>query len=204
MQFTCPTQDANAARYPPNSDGSRAGMQDPNNKGAGAGFPVADCDGVASPLRMDVHMPSCYDPGAGLDAFTSNMKFPSDSGQGNGKQDCPEGWDHLPHLFFEVYWDTLKFTDMWERDGETQPFVLANGDRTGFSLHGDFVAGWDEATLRTIIEGCDAGDSGMDRCPDPGPLNTGDKCGIPAAYPDPEGEWLGKLPGENPVTGWGV
>lgn len=93
---------------------------------------------------------------------------------------------------------------MWERDGETQPFVLANGDRTGFSLHGDFVAGWDEATLRTIIEGCDAGDSGMDRCPDPGPLNTGDKCGIPAAYPDPEGEWLEKLPGENPVTGWGV
>lgn len=150
-----------------------------------------------------VHLPSCYDPSAGLDAFTANARFPSDAG--GGRQDCPSGWTHVPHLFFEVYWDTPRFSGGWERDGQTQPFVLASGDRTGFSLHGDFVAGWDTAALRKIIDGCDAGDGGMDTCPDPGPLTgAGDTCRIPSAFPDYEEGWLEKLPGDNPVSGWGV
>ncbi len=178
---------------------ARPPRQDPGNRGAGAGFPVVDCDGYASPLRADVHMPSCYDPRGGAGAG-----FPSDAG-GGGKQDCPAGWVHVPHLFFEVYWDTARFADAWDPDGRAQPFVLANGDRTGFSLHGDFVAGWDGDTLRRIVAGCDAGDAGMDRCPDPGPLNAGDPCRIPSAFPDPpQEEWLEALPGDNPVSGWGV
>ncbi|RYP70563.1 hypothetical protein DL771_005382 [Monosporascus sp. 5C6A] len=202
VQFTCPTQDPNAVRYPPDSDGTQAGLQDPTNRGAGAGFPVVNCDGYASPLRQDVHLPSCYDPRAGLDAHASNMAFPRDAG--GGKQDCPAGWVHLPHLFFEVYWDTPQFANAWDPDGRAQPFVLANGDRTGFGSHGDFVAGWDEDTLAAIIDGCDAGDSGMDRCPETGPLNPGDKCRIPSIFPDPQQEWLDELPGDNPVSGWGV
>lgn len=153
---------------------------------------------------ISVHLPSCYDPSAGLDAFTTNMQFPSDAG-GGGKQDCPAGWTHVPHLFFEVYWDTPAFSSLWKRDGRTQPFVLASGDRTGFSLHGDFVAGWDPAALRKIIDGCDAGDAGMDTCPDPGPLTeAGEACRMPAAFPDYEEGWLERLPGDNPVSGWGV
>ncbi|RYP31328.1 hypothetical protein DL767_005841 [Monosporascus sp. MG133] len=166
VQFTCPTQDPNAVRYPPDSDGTRAGLQDPTNRGAGAGFPVVDCDGYASPLRQDVHLPSCYNPRAGPDAHASNMAFPRDAG--SGKQDCPAGWVHLPHLFIEVYWDTPRFADAWDPDG------------------------------------CDAGDGGMDRCPETGPLNPGDKCRIPSAFPDPQQEWLDELPGDNPVSGWGV
>ncbi|RYP53726.1 hypothetical protein DL768_001326 [Monosporascus sp. mg162] len=202
VQFTCPTRDPDAVRYPPDSDGTRAGLQDPTNRGAGAGFPVVNCDGYASPLRQDVHLPSCYDPRAGPDAHASNMAFPRDAG--DGRRDCPAGWVHVPHLFFEVYWDTPRFADAWDPDGRAQPFVLANGDRTGFSSHGDFVAGWDEATLAATIDGCDAGDGGMDRCPETGPLNPGDRCRIPSAFPDPEQEWLEALPGNNPVSGWGV
>ncbi|RYO95967.1 hypothetical protein DL765_011705 [Monosporascus sp. GIB2] len=202
VQFTCPTRDPGAVRYPPDSDGTRAGLQDPTNRGAGAGFPVVDCDGYASPLRQDVHLPSCYDPRAGPDAHASNMAFPRDAG--GGRQDCPPGWVHVPHLFFEVYWDTPRFADAWDPDGRAQPFVLANGDRTGFSSHGDFVAGWDEGTLAAIIDGCDNGHAGMDRCPETGPLNPGDKCRIPPVFPDPQQEWLDELPGNNPVSGWGV
>ncbi|RYP04602.1 hypothetical protein DL764_004339 [Monosporascus ibericus] len=202
VQFTCPTQDPDAVRYPPDSDGTRAGLQDPTNRGAGAGFPVVNCDGYASPLRQDVHLPSCYDPHAGPDAHASNMAFPRDAG--DGKQDCPAGWVHVPHLFLEVYWDTPRFADAWDPDGRAQPFVLANGDRTGFSSHGDFVAGWDEGTLTAIIDGCDAGGGGMDRCPETGPLNPGDRCRIPSVFPDPQKEWLDQLPGDNPVSGWGI
>ncbi|RYO93230.1 hypothetical protein DL766_002169 [Monosporascus sp. MC13-8B] len=202
VQFTCPTRDPGAVRYPPDSDGTRAGLQDPTNRGAGAGFPVVDCDGYASPLRQDVHLPSCYDPRAGPDAHATNMAFPRDAG--GGKQDCPPGWVHVPHLFLEVYWDTPRFAGAWDPDGRAQPFVLANGDRTGFSSHGDFVAGWDEGTLAAIIDGCDAGNGGMDRCPETGPLNPGDWCRIPPVFPDPQQEWLDDLPGDNPVSGWGV
>ncbi|KAH9905678.1 hypothetical protein F4778DRAFT_802125 [Xylariomycetidae sp. FL2044] len=203
VQWTCPTSDANKKRYPTGSDGTQAGLQDPNNKGAGAGFPVVNCDGYASPLRQDVHLPSCYDPGAGLDAYGSNMAFPTSSG--GGRADCPEGWVHVPHLFYEVYWNTPLFASEWDEDGETQPFVLATGDRTGYSSHGDFLAGWDEDTLQAIIDGCDAGDAGMDTCPTIiGGVNKDDKCPIDSLVPDPSSdEWVTALPGDNPLTGWG-
>ena len=175
-------------------------MQDPDNRGAGAGFPVINCDGYASPLRQDVHMPSCYNPAAGLDDYQNNMAFPTSR---NNKLDCPAGWLHLPHLFYEVYYDTGPFTALWTPDGQHQPFVLSNGDRTGYSSHADFVSGWDPATLQAIIDGCDAGDAGMDRCPDiPGGVNKDDACRIPSMVPNPTEEWLTALPGDNPLTGW--
>ncbi|KAI4859810.1 hypothetical protein F4820DRAFT_438687 [Hypoxylon rubiginosum] len=203
VQWTCPTQDSNANRYPANSDGTKAGMQDPTNKGSGAGFPVVNCDGYASPLRQDIHMPSCYNPDAGLDAYQSNTAFPTAAG--GGKADCPDGWTHVPHLFYEVYYDTPRFQNDWDEDGATQPFVLSNGDRTGFSSHADFISGWDAETLQTIIDGCNAGDAGMDTCPEIiGGVNQDDTCQIASAFPDPADDWVTDLPGNNPLSGWGV
>ncbi|KAI2606765.1 hypothetical protein GGR54DRAFT_408140 [Hypoxylon sp. NC1633] len=203
VQFTCATIDDNVNRYPPDSDGLIAGLQDPNNKGAGAGFPVANCDGYASPLREDIHFPSCLNPETDLDDYKNSMAFPTDAGA--GKSDCPKGWTHLPHLFYEVYFDTLQFQNAWVPDGKNQPFVLSNGDRTGFSLHGDFISGWDAETLQTIIDGCDAGTSGMDTCPViKGGVNSNDKCQILSAFPDPADEWIPELPGNNPLSGWGL
>ncbi|KAI0475616.1 hypothetical protein GGR56DRAFT_695371 [Xylariaceae sp. FL0804] len=203
VQWTCPTQDGDADRWPPGSDGTAAGMQDPNNKGSGAGFPVVNCDGYASPLRQDVHLPSCYDPSAGLDAYATNMAFPTPAG--GGAADCPDGWTHVPHLFYEVYWNTPLFASEWDPDGAHQPFVLSDGDRTGYSSHGDFVAGWDVDTLQAIIDGCDAGDAGMDTCPDIiGGVNRDNKCPIASLFPDPAEDWVEALPGNNPLAGWGV
>ncbi|KAI0123870.1 hypothetical protein BJ170DRAFT_99690 [Xylariales sp. AK1849] len=204
VQFTCPRTSYSPPSYPPGSDGTTAGMQDPNNLGAGAGFPLYPCDGYASPLRADVHFPSCYNPKAGLDDYENNMAWPTSS---NGKQDCPSGYIHVPHLFYELYWNTPMFNDLWTPDGKTQPFVLANGDRTGYSLHGDFISGWDTDTLDAIINSCDAGDAGMDTCPDiPGGLNDDNDC--KAASPIIEAlsltDLLTALPGSNPLSGWGV
>jgi hypothetical protein len=61
------------------------------------------------------------------------MQFPT-----NGN--CPEGWEHKPHLFYEVYWNTPLFANEWTPGQGNQPFVLANGDPTGYSLHADFVS----------------------------------------------------------------
>jgi hypothetical protein len=133
VQWVCPRSNTAEPLYPVDSDGLHGvGIQDPTNAGAGVGFPDQNCDGYASPLRADIHFPSCYDPSQGLDAYKTNMQFPT-----NGN--CPEGWEHKPHLFYEVYWNTPLFADLWTPGQGTQRFVLANGDPTGYSLHGDFV-----------------------------------------------------------------
>lgn len=205
IQFTCPRTSYNPPSYPADSDGTTAGLQDPGNEGAGAGFPLYPCDGYASPLRADIHFPSCYNPAAGLDDFKNNMAWPTTT---NGKQNCPSGYTHVPHIFYELYWNTPLFD--WSPDGKTQPFVLSNGDRTGYSLHADFIAGWDLDTLSTIISTCNAGSSGMDKCPDiPGGLNdesVGKTCKITSPVTETESLTapLDKLPGNNPLSGWGV
>ncbi|KAJ5118467.1 hypothetical protein N7448_010174 [Penicillium atrosanguineum] len=205
VQWTCPRSSYDTPSYPTTSDGLHGvGIQDPNNKGAGAGFPDMNCDGYASPLRADIHFPSCYNPKAGLDAYETNTVFPSSKGTTGGKANCPEGWTHLPHIFYEVYWNTPLFAEMWEQGQGSQPFILASGDRTGYSLHGDFIAGWDVDVLQKIIENCDAGDSGMDKCADAGTINnSADSCNIANLIPEKISGVLDKLPGNNPPTGWG-
>jgi hypothetical protein len=133
IQWTCPRSETTNPLYPVNSTGlDGVGIQDPNNSGAGVGFPDQNCDGYASPMRADIHFPSCYDPSQGLDAYETNMVWPT-----NGN--CPTGFIHTPHLFYEVYWNTLLFADLWTPNEGTSPWVLSNGDPTGYSLHGDFV-----------------------------------------------------------------
>lgn len=202
--FTCPRTNTNSPLYPVGSSGlNGVGIQDPGNKGAGVGFPDQNCDGYASPLRADIHFPSCYNPAAGPEAYASNTAFPSSAGaSGAGKQNCPKGWLHLPHLFYEVYWNTPKFASQWTPGQGKQPFVLSNGDPTGYGLHGDFINGWDTNTLQTIIDTCDAGDSGFDKCPNiPGGLtDTSVECHMQSAVDDDVTGTVSALPGNNPVS----
>jgi hypothetical protein len=134
VQWTCPRTDESQPLYPVNSDGLHGvGIQDPTNGGKGVGFSDKNCDGYASPLRADVHFPSCYDPSKDVSDYKNNMVWPT-----NG--DCPKGFVHTPHIFYEVYWNTPLFKDMWTPGQGKQPFVLSNGDPTGYGLHGDFVS----------------------------------------------------------------
>ncbi|KAG9231139.1 hypothetical protein BJ875DRAFT_498552 [Amylocarpus encephaloides] len=200
IQWTCPRSNPGTPLYPVDSDGLHGvGIGDSNNKGAGTGFPDKNCDGYASPLRADVHFPSCYNPAAGLQDYKTNSAFPT-----NNK--CPPGWIHLPHLFYEVYWDTAKFASRWTQGQGNSPWVLANGDPTGYSLHGDFLAGWDVSTLQQIIDNCDAGDSGMDKCPGlMGGLNDpSTSCNIASPIQEVISGTMSALPGNNPVGSWGT
>ncbi|KAK4206385.1 hypothetical protein QBC37DRAFT_300915 [Rhypophila decipiens] len=162
-QITCPRNNFDPPSWPVGSNGSTAGIQDPSNRASGIGFPFQECDAYVSPLRVDIQFPSCYNPAAGLTNYKDNMQFPASLP--GGKQNCPEGWIHTPQLLYEVYWDTPKFLGRWDINGNSQPFVWANGNRTGFSAHGDFIAGWDTTVLQQIIDNCDTGHNGMDKCP---------------------------------------
>lgn len=201
IKWTCPRLDNsyNPPSWPANSNGMMAGMGDPRNKGEGVGFPDMTCDGYASPLRADIHFPSCYNPDAGLTDYKNNMAWPTEN---NGKKDCPEGYIHVPHLFYEAYWDTLKFAGRWEEGKGEQPFVLSNGDATGYSLHADFMSGWDEELLQHIIDTCDAGATGMDKCPGLFYGLNEEECTIESPVDEQVTGSFDTLPGNRQITGW--
>lgn len=201
--ITCPRKDNKSpTSWPAGSDGSTAGIGDPNNLGQGIGFPLQVCDGLYSPMRVDVHMPSCYDPAAGLTNFRSNMAFPTDAG--SGRQDCPKGWVHTPHMFFETYWNTQMFADRMQGVvGKESPFVFSNGDTTGFSAHADFIAGWDETALQQIIDNCNVGHDSLHTCPGLiGGVNDNNNCKATCPVQETVTGKLDKLPGNNPLSGF--
>jgi hypothetical protein len=180
-----------------------AGIGDPVDKEKGVGLPDVHCDGKFSPLRADVHFPSCYNPEVGLTDFHNNMAYPET--KIDGKVDCPPGWIHVPHLFLEVYWSTHLFEDRWTPNQGRQPFVLSNGDVTGYSSHADFMDGWDSDLLQHIINTCDAGsteNNGMDTCPGLFYGVNEANCTIPSEIDEPIGPELDSLPGTNPLRGW--
>ena len=126
VQFVCGTTGADP--WPDQYQGNgHIGFPDPNVGGHGVGFPDANCDGYTTPLRYDLHFPSCYNPAVNRDDYQNNMAFPSSVGATPGRQNCPEGWTHTPHVFIEVYWNTPPFADLWMPGQGNQPFVLAQG-----------------------------------------------------------------------------
>jgi hypothetical protein len=85
-------------------------------------------------FRMQVFFPMCWD-GVNLDSpdHRSHMAY---SSRFNGG-DCPATHPvRLPALFFEAFYAIDKFPHGTGR----QPFVLSNGDPTGYGFHGDFVS----------------------------------------------------------------
>lgn len=165
----------------------------------------ADCDGEYSPLRQDVHFPSCYDPSKSLTDYQNNMVFPTTVYEGSTmKQNCPTGFIHVPHLFYEMYWNTINFRDRWTPNQGEQPFVLADGDLSGCSGHGDFMAAWDTSVLQHIIDTCNTGDSGMNLCAGTTLRDTSTSCNVASPIDEVITGNLTALPGSNPLRGWGL
>ena len=107
----------------------------------------------ADGLRSQVFFPSCWN-GADVDSKTHNTHVAYPDGMDNGV--CPPGFPkRLISLFYEVTWNTFAFEPFrGQAMNTTQPFVYANGDPTGYGLHGDFLNGWDVPTLQQAVNNC--------------------------------------------------
>lgn len=201
--FTCARDNHSPASWPEDSDGSTCGMATPGSGDhQGVGFPLQKCDSMASPLRADVNFPSCYNPDKDVTDYENNMVYPKAEGS---KQNCPEGYIHVPRLLFEIYWDTQQFDDRWTPDGKTQPFVLSNGDVTGYSLHADFMAAWDQDLLQKIIDTCDVQHADMDTCPGIESESNKDECECEGDINNMRTaltKSIKALPGKNPLSGF--
>jgi hypothetical protein len=69
---------------------------------------------------------------------------------------CPDTHPvRYPKLFMEVYYTDYQEDLPWtEGANPEQPYVLANGDGTGFGLHADFFNGWKDGVLDTALKTC--------------------------------------------------
>ncbi|KAI9693792.1 MAG: hypothetical protein M1822_003063 [Bathelium mastoideum] len=151
-------------------------------------------------LRAQIFFPSCWD-GHTLDPpdHSSHMSYPVGPNYDNG--DCPSTHPvKLVNIFFEI--DYVMNTLLDDSGNFHGRLVLAQGDPTGYGLHGDFINGWDVPYLQEKIESCNAGDdqSALPGCF--GTLFTNDEqhqCTIPPMVDEDVTGELKALPGNNPV-----
>ncbi|KAI9826427.1 MAG: hypothetical protein M1826_006636 [Phylliscum demangeonii] len=171
------------------------------NREETCGLPNYNCPGG---LRTQIFFPSCWN-GVDVDSpdHKSHVVYPSTANGGT----CPPGFDtRLISIFYEILWAVDAFKDKWYGNG--QPFVFSHGDPTGFGYHGDFVNGWDVATLQTAINTCTDGNHGggnngdINLCQPLLPLISDEAaqgCVQPPSVPEQIFGTLPALPGCNPV-----
>jgi hypothetical protein len=151
-------------------------------------------------LRGQVNFPMCWD-GKNLDSSDHKSHVAYATALDGGS--CPQGWVKMVKIFYEAFYNVAQYDDEW--DGDQHPFVLANGDRTGYGFHGDFLNGWDIDVLQAAVA----------QCADKNYFNSGECAPLAASFSDKAPEtrcttqpeiveevtMVTKLPGNNPVDG---
>ncbi|BFZ58725.1 hypothetical protein PYCC9005_005790 [Savitreella phatthalungensis] len=159
------------------------------------GFPTQNCP---NGVRQQIFFPSCWD-GVNTDSadHKSHVAYPSQQDSGT----CPSSHPYrLISLFYEIVWDTNAFKDLMSQGN----FVLANGDPTGYSSHGDFFNGWDHDVLQKAVDTCLADSGVFTDCPvfNVIPSATAAQCSKTPTITEPTFGTLTALPGGNPIQ-WG-
>eukprot|EP01118_Nematostelium_gracile_P009047 TRINITY_DN302_c0_g3_i1.p1 TRINITY_DN302_c0_g3~~TRINITY_DN302_c0_g3_i1.p1 ORF type:complete len:543 (-),score=118.58 TRINITY_DN302_c0_g3_i1:20-1648(-) len=116
------------------------------------GFPTKD-KFCKNGLRLQVFFPMCWD-GVNLDSPGHNKHVAYATRYNGGN--CPASHPvRTPGVFFEAFYSVSEFP---HGDGSRQPFVLSQGDTTGYGFHGDFLSGWDPSVMQAALEhpSCDA------------------------------------------------
>jgi hypothetical protein len=175
------------------------------------GFPSGfqNCTGG---FASEVTFPSCWN-GKPLDPKSPNdhMAYPSGV-SGVGIENCPTTHRaaRFPTIFIEFWYNINSF--MGKYDTDSVPWVLSNGDPTGYSFHGDFLNGWEKGVLeKSIAEtggcncGCGCGQEQMEQCFGAANVNSDQdpdylQCSVTdAASTSEAAAFVETLPGCNPL-----
>jgi hypothetical protein len=120
-------------------------------------------------VQMNIYFPNCGWANQSLDSpdHFSHMTWEVNGGgkwQVNSRT-CPASHPIMyPQIFIETFWHLdERMRKEWRRD--VPNFILSNGDVTGMTFHGDFVAGWDEQVLQDAIDHCHTAGDNLEGCP---------------------------------------
>ncbi|KAK8850320.1 hypothetical protein IAR55_004237 [Kwoniella newhampshirensis] len=97
-------------------------------------------------MKTELYFPPCWDGVNLYKSDGSHMAWP-DNGVRDGS--CP--WDHpvrVPAIQLEYTWATSNYNPGQALAGN---LAWANGDTTGYGVHGDFVMGWTEGVLDVAL-----------------------------------------------------
>ncbi|GAA6043015.1 hypothetical protein JCM8097_003889 [Rhodosporidiobolus ruineniae] len=163
----------------------------------GSGLPIDRA--CSANLRGEIRFPSCWD---GKNLYKADGSHVAYSEGESGP--CPGTHPRrLVTLFYEINFYVQAFEQYRSQaKNPSQPFVLANGDPTGFGWHGEFMNGWDVPLLQKAIETCLSPTSGgLDECKVLDLYPTTHSCKRTTIW----NEWVTdktfpKLPGNNPLT----
>jgi hypothetical protein len=122
-------------------------------------------------FATEVTFPSCWN-GKLLDPKNpyDHMAYPNGV-SGVGIENCPTTHRaaRFPTIFIEFWYDISSFKGTYKDD--SVPWVLSNGDPTGYSFHADFLNGWEKGVLEKAIAetggcncGCGCGQEDMEQC----------------------------------------
>lgn len=139
------------------------GASNPTATGFPTGFQSCN-DKYISGLAASMRFPSCWN-GNDFDIANplAHMAFPTNA---DGMAGCPTPFNkaRFPEIFIEYYLDISSFDHITKdyNDPKNPPWVLADGDGTGFSFHMDFINGWKPGTLQKAMKTCAIADGGSD------------------------------------------
>jgi hypothetical protein len=174
------------------------------------GFPTG-FQSCAYGFASEVTFPSCWN-GKAMDPKNPNahMAYPSGA-QGVGIENCPTTHRaaRFPTIFIEFWYDVSAFDGKYA--ASSTPWVLSNGDPTGFGFHGDFLNGWEKGVLEKATAqtggcncGCGCGQTEMEQCFGAENVNKdGDaafeQCAVSGKASTEVSAILKALPGCNPI-----
>ncbi|KAI1533822.1 WSC domain containing protein [Pyrenophora tritici-repentis] len=218
---------ANVTAYPPgfNMIAGQPNRRADSENPAGVRWGCHEPDGSSNPIfangfpkgfstckygfASEVTYPSCWN-GQSMDPKNPNahMAYPNGNA-GIGIENCPTTHRaaRFPTLFIEYWWDVSSF-----KFGPNEaPWVLSNGDPTGYGFHADFMNGWATGVLEKAISendgckcGCGCGQEQMEQCFGSANVNKDDNkdwasCSAASPRDNDATSVLDALPGCNPL-----
>lgn len=161
-------------------------------------------------LATEITFPSCWN-GNKLDTKNPNAHVAYPVGGGKGVAACPSTHRQarFPEIFIEFWYDISSFNGKYT--AQETPWVLSNGDPTGFGFHADFKNGWEKGVLAKATAetgycdcGCGCDETKLKVCFGQSGVNdNNDKsfsgCSVTAAYGGGDIKTFDKLPGCNPL-----
>ena len=139
------------------------GASNPKATGFPTGFQNCNAPYVGG-LAASMRFPSCWNgEDFNINDPHAHMAFPVNK---DGLAGClaPFNKARFPEVFVEYYFDISSFDHITKdySDPNNPPWVLADGDPTGYSFHMDFFNGWKPGSLQKAMKTCAIADGGSD------------------------------------------